>query len=440
VIQKGTRKKEQGVRKRGQPGSFFFLVACSLFLLPYSFPFAAIDLSKGTAAFEQRQWSASLEEFLKVLEHDPGNIEARAYINLIARQMEAERRLAQRQQRLTMLEDASRRLENNRQDSTTLQRAVMNTAQAEQRAQQERWRLICEESRMKREAGQLLAANDILFQVLSENPSYAEAQRELSELQSALRRAIDSGHVASIAERYAYEGFYAYGQADYENALAAWRKVRAVLQPGSGARETSGRLSDLRFVSYEKIAQLHVAEQQQLAELKRLFDRGLELYRTHRYTESLDVFRQVAIRDPEFPLLGHHLVQAEAAAEKDRARRLGETKRQELETAWQRGTDALVHEKFTEAIRAFEKVLSLDASHAQARSYLAMARSELQRQHDPKAAQARYESGLVSYASGRLDEAAREWRMALRLDGSHEKARIALGKVQKELAMSQELP
>ena len=65
---------------------------------------------------------------------------------------------------------------------------------------------------------------------------------------------------------------------------------------------------------------------------------------------------------------------------------------------------------------------------------------ESNRSDDPKAAQLHYEAGLIAYASGKLDEAQREWSITLRMNPSHEKARVALTKVQKELTLAKELP
>ena len=64
----------------------------------------------------------------------------------------------------------------------------------------------------------------------------------------------------------------------------------------------------------------------------------------------------------------------------------------------------------------------------------------MNRRYDPRAAQLHYEAGLVSYASGKLDDAMREWRMATRLDPAHEKAASALSKVQKEIVRNREVP
>src|SRR5260221_13673510 len=46
---------------------------------------ATPDLSKGIAAFEDRRWSEAMDAFLEALRQEPTNIEAHAYINLIAR-------------------------------------------------------------------------------------------------------------------------------------------------------------------------------------------------------------------------------------------------------------------------------------------------------------------------------------------------------------------
>ncbi len=398
------------------------------------------DMPHAMTALEERRWSAAMEQLIEVLEKDPKNAEAKAYVTLVARQMENEARSSTREKRLAYLSDTAQRLDENRQDSSSIQNALVHTTQAESRAREEHWRLLCEEARMKREGGQLLAANDLILQVIAENPSYGEAQRELSELQSALRSALDSGRISSIPERYTLEGFYAYGQSDYDGALTAWKKARAILEPGVSAADLTARLAPLRFAPYERIAQQRADDQNRLARLRRLFEQGIEQYRKSQFALALDTFRQVAIKDPEYPLLGHYLVQSEAGAETERAARLGEARRKDLQDALEKGTAALFEEKYSQAVRLFEKALSLDPSHAQARSYLATARSEMERSHDPKAAQARYESGLVAYASGKLEDAAREWRTTLKLNSEHEKARIALAKVQKELAMSRNLP
>ena len=399
-----------------------------------------MPLTDGIAAFDQHRWKEALGDFLGVLQQDPANSQAHAYITMISKEMDSERRAAVQEARLRMLSAASQRLEDSRMDSTSLQNAIFDTTQADKRAREERWQARCEEARIEGDLGHLPAANDLILKVLAEEPGYAPAQRELSDLQSLLHQALDHAESLTIEERYAYEGFYAYGQADYTTAWTAWQKVHAVVEQGASPAEAAARIAALHFAAYEKVAQSHVEEEKRAADLRSLFQEGISLYQAARYNKPLETFRRLAIEEPEFPQLGFYLVQAEGAAEKDRTRRLGEKKRQEIENRLQEGVAALEQQKYQEAENDFQRVLHLDPGHPQAASYLAMAEAEMQRSHDPKAAQMHYEAGLIDYASGKLEDAVREWRMTLRMDPEHEKAINALNKVQKELALNQEAP
>lgn len=399
---------------------------------------AQADLSAGIENFEQHRWKEAMDEFLHVLQEQPANAQAHAYVTLTVREMEASRLAHIREKRLEFLNEVSRRLEENHMDAARIQKALAETAQAEQRSREERWSAQCEEARIERDLGHLLAANDLILKILAEEPNNAEAQRELSDLQSRLRQALDHTANLSIQERYTYEGFYAYGQADYTNAWSAWEKAHAVIDQSASPAEAAGKIAALHFSAYEKIAQAHVEEEQKASALRQLFQEGISLYQAGRYNKALETFRQLAIEEPEFPQLGFYLVQAEGAAEKDRARRLGEKKRQEIENRLQEGIASLEQQKYQDAEKDFQRVLALDPSHPQAISYLAMAEAEMKRSHDPKAAQMHYEAGLIDYASGKLEDAVREWRMTLRMDPEHEKAINALNKVQKELALNQQ--
>ena len=431
---------KKGRREEGtERNSAFGLLAFTLLLFfPSSHLIAQPGLSCGVTAFEERKWSEAMDAFLETLQHDPTNAEAHAYINLIAREMEAERQAIVRSHRLQMLGAASRQLEETRRDAGPLQRAILATSQSEKIAQDEKWRSRCEEARMERQAGHLLAANDMVLQILSDNGSFPEAQRELSELQSQIRRTLDSGESASVMERFALEGFYAYGQADYATAATSWSKLRALLSQSYPGAESIQRAKDLRFPAYEKIAQDHVNEEKRLAELKALFDGGIHLFQEKHFTRALEEFRKLAVRDPEYPQLGYYLVQSEVASDRERTERLGEEKRQDIDRALQAGVAAMEKELLQDAGTEFEKVLKLDPGHPQARSYLDMVRAEMRKRHDPQAAQMHYEAGLIAYASGKLDEALREWNTAVRMNPHHEKALNALTKVQKELALNKQ--
>jgi tetratricopeptide (TPR) repeat protein len=414
----------------------FSALLCSLCSLRCAPAVPHTDLSQGVTAFEERRWSDAMGAFLEVLCKDPANTSAHSYIVLIARELEAQRQAFIRERRLKILVEASKRLEQIPSDATRVQQAILETRLSGQTAHEDLWRSRCEEARLERTSGHLLAANDLVFQVLAENASFPEAQRELSDIQSEIRKTLDAGESPAVIERYALEGFYAFGQADYAGSLTAWTKVRTLLSQTHSGAEMNRDLSDLRFSPYEKVAQAHVDEDNHLRELSALFERGVGLYNERRFSQSLDELRKLAIREPDYPQLGYYLVQAEAGSEQERARRLGEEKRQEIERTLSRGLAALDNEKLAEAERCFQKVLELDPSHPQVRTYLAMVQAEIQRRHDPKAAQMHYEAGLIAYASGKLDEAMREWHLATRMNSRHEKALVALAKVQKEIALN----
>lgn len=396
------------------------------------------DFTQGEQAYKEHQWVQAMGSFLNVLNGNPKNELAHKYVDAISQELSIERRNEVQDARLHYLESAAEILKS---PNVAVDGAIGTLTQSDDDQQKEaRWHEKLEESRMHKDLGHLLAANDLVLGILAEKPDHREALLELSDLQSRLRKALDSGSLV-MEDRFAYEGFYAYGQADYAAAAMAWSKARAVVE--QNVTQSNQRLMHLKalcFEPYEKIAQAHVDEEQQQAALHTLFAQGVAAYDHAHYEEALDAFRRLALRDPEYPQLAFYLVQAETGADKLRSKRLGEEKRKEILALYEKGVESLEKEKFDDAENAFTHVLALDPSHSQARSYLAMAKAENERRHDPKAAQMHYETGLIAYASGKLDEAIREWSIAIRMNPQHPKARIALAKVQKELALSREIP
>ena len=377
--------------------------------------------------------------FLNVLREDPKNQFAHKYLDAIAQEIAAERRTLAQEQRLAYLQGAAEALNQSSQNAP-VHNALVSLVDSEGTQKEARWKEDLAQARMHKDLGQLLPANDLIFQILAERPDHQEALQELSDLQSRLRQTLDSGSLQVLEERYAYEGFYAYGQADYAGAATAWMKARAIVDQSATGVQHTNHLKALYFEPYEKIAQAHVDDEKQQTELHTLFAQGEADFQKERYEDALDTFRRLALRDPEYPQLAYYLVQAETGAEKARAKRLGEEKRREIVALYDDGVAQLEKEHFSDAERAFTKVLAIDPTHSQARAYLAMAKAENERRHDPKAAQMHYEAGLIAYASGKLDDALREWRIATRMNPEHEKAKVALSKVEKELALNREVP
>jgi tetratricopeptide (TPR) repeat protein len=383
-------------------------------------------------------WKEEVGAFLDVLTRDPRHSQAHAYIEKTLRQAQLRRNIRVKEERLKVLSGAARRLETVWVDIRPLENAILETTDQEERLRQQRWDAECEEADMEMHLGHFLSAHERVFRVLAEHPGHIRAQQLLAELQGRLQPVLKNGSLLTSEERFSLEGFDAYGRADYETAAAAWKKALALLQQSYSPAQLPQRLAALHFEPYWKTALGHISERRLTAETQSLFQRASALYAQGRFADALHVFRKTAVLNPDYPQLGSYLAQTEAALEKDRARRLGEQKQKEIARLFEKGFALLQSERYGDAERALQQVVSMDPAHVQARSYLALVQTELHRRHDPKAADQHYEAGLIAYAGGKLEEAVREWSRAIRLNPSHPKALYARAKVQKELALSDE--
>ena len=177
----------------------------------------------------------------------------------------------------------------------------------------------------------------------------------------------------------------------------------------------------LHFESYEKIARAHVNEAHEAARLRVLFGDGVAAYNKQDFDKALSVFRQVALASPTYPQLGQYLVQSEAAVERKRTSDLSDAKRQEATQAFAKGMASLEKGDYAEAKTSFEAVLALDPAHPQAKLYLQQIESQKTRRTDPVAGQQHYEAGLIAFVGGDMEQAIREWHIALRFDPENPK-------------------
>jgi len=275
--------------------------------------------------------------------------------------------------------------------------------------------------------------------VLQDDPSNAEAQRALSDLQSALHDILTGPAALSPLDRAVLEGFDAYGQADYVTAVTAWGRARSALDPGLPPEEAARQVALLHFAPYEKIAKERLNEEHEAARLRGIFENGMQAYQQQDFDKSLTAFRQIALANPNYPQLGQYLVQSEAAVERKRTSDLSDAKRQEIVQAFTKGLSSLEKGDYPEAKASFEAVLALDSTHPQARLYLQQIETQKSRRADPAAGQQHYEAGLIAFVGGDMEQAIREWHVALRFDPENPKVVSALNKVQRELASSNEL-
>lgn len=396
------------------------------------------DLSEGIRLFHERQWDSAMQSFLTVLKRDPSNREAHTYVDLIGKELAIETRQRVRSQRLETLHEAAARLSHAGKESQAIENALRHEEHSEEEAQEHKRRVTCEEARIEANLGHLLIANDLILKVLMDKSDDTDGQRLLSDLQSKLYALLQNPGELSLDERYAHEGFYAYDQADYKTAVQSWQKARALIDQNEKSDRSEKRLRELRFVSYETVAQAHLNEETVRHQRKVAFDTAVALYDRAHYLEALAAFRDLAIQEPDYPQLGAYLGRTEAAAEKERTKRLSRERKDQIAKLLQSAQADIEHERYEAAESSLQKMLEFDPAHPQALSYLALTRAELKKRFDPRAAQQHYEAGLIAYASGKLDEALREWHAAVKLDAHHAKAQTALLRAQKEIALDRE--
>jgi len=398
------------------------------------------ELMQGTQAYQDQRWMEAMNHFLQVLSQDPSNQEAHTYLDLLAQELDAQRRSTTHDDRLAMLSSASQVLDDNRINSAPVDKALNDTIAVEADRERQQRHAACTMAQMEIELGHLPAANDLVLQVIAQNPSDEEAQRLLSDLQSRMRQMLDNRKDLSVPVRKTLEGFYAYGQADYASAAAAWGQARMALEQSFASPESVHQASLLHFEPYDKIARVHLNQELETARIRVLFGDGVTALEKQDFGKALGAFRQVALANPTYPQLGQYLVQSEAAVERMRTSDLSDAKRTQTAQAFARGMANLEKENYAQAKSAFEEVLALDPAHPQAKLYMQQIETQINRQVDPAAALQHYEAGVIAYVSGDSDQAIREWHIAHRLDPDNPKIADAVHKVERELVLSKELP
>jgi len=400
----------------------------------------ASELTQGVEAYQEERLMTALGHFIHVIAQEPSNKQAQTYIKLIVQKLQDRQVLRAHEEQIRILTATSKVLESRGEDTRDVDQDLREVLAAQTQREQAERHSKCTMAQMEAQLGRLATANDLVLQAIAQNPNDGEAQRLLSDLQSQIRQALDSRKDLSIPERRTLEGFYAYGQADYASASAAWGQARSALDESLPGPEATHQVALLHFESYEKIARAHVNEELEAARLRVLFGDGVAAFEKQDFNKALDSFRQVALANQTYPQLGQYLVQSEVAVERMRTSDLSEAKRQEAVKAFAKGMTHLEKGDYAEARSSFETVLALDPAHPQAKLYLQQIESQKTRPTDPLAGQQHYEAGLMAFVGGDMEEAVREWHIALRFDPENPQVTSALNKVQRELVSSNELP
>jgi len=133
-----------------------------------------------------------------------------------------------------------------------------------------------------------------------------------------------------------------------------------------------------------------------------------------------------------------HRLEEELRRIQDKLQAEKKTKQKVMEKHWWKGFSCYEKEEYEKAIAELEKILELDPNHLESIRLIKQAKEKIEKGKSKEEIEKRYTRGLKAYSEGRLQEAVKEWKEALKLDPANEKIRKALEGVEKELQLKEE--
>lgn len=207
------------------------------------------------------------------------------------------------------------------------------------------------------------------------------------------------------------------------------------------------------------------AESRDLSDLEELsYARGYLYYRGNKLYEAINEWEKVLQLNPKREEIKQYKLEVESYL-KDQARRKKEKEIEDkVKNIYNNGTAYFKQRKWVSSIKAMEEVQSICRAetflgsldwHNKAAKYIEKAVEELSRlvkpkprrrkprvepepepepevEIDVKGAQQKYNEGLILFAQGKISDAIRLWRIALRLNPNHKKAGKAIQRAQEK--------
>jgi len=256
--------------------------------------------------------------------------------------------------------------------------------------------------------------------VLQQSPAFPKALEGLKTLQDKVENVLGSDAL-NMGERFLLEGYHYYGGGRFSKAAESWEKAKEF-----GAAPVEPFISQaVRFRT----------EEQGKRTRQLLLDQGVRLYEEGHYEMARQKLERLIRMDPLFPGATDFLGRVDEALGRLRVARLAEEAHKTAQEAYQQGIWLFGRGRYTEASAQFQKALQADPGHSGAAAYLERLRAEAAHGQDPGEAEKHYWLGVQAMASGRVDEAMREWETSLRYDRSFERARLSLDKVARAQSM-----
>lgn len=230
---------------------------------------------------------------------------------------------------------------------------------------------------------QLITANDRFNQVLEIEPENEKAKKGIMEIQNQIRTRMVKGDFSSLQNRYYTEGFYYYNKKDYAKAVSSWERAQTLEK--SGISSSAFDLQSYEIEEYVTRTKNLMTSKADKEKAKKSFDSGMSAYKNKRYSSATKYFREAFKLDPVLTEADKMLKESESAMQ-------AEASRKPIAKEDTPPSAALVQES--------DKY---------------------------------YNQGLVFYASGQVEDAIKQWEVALRINPNHSKAKRALDKAKYDL-------
>jgi len=191
--------------------------------------------------------------------------------------------------------------------------------------------------------------------------------------------------------------------------------------------ETETEISDLK-VEIEILKQKITTEGKGLPEtktekVKRYFSEAEKLYNKGDYAKATSLWQKILELEPN-----HRASLTRLNSARAKLKELGTlNKKKEY---WSKGYKYYQQGEYNRAIPEFEKILEIDPNHEQSKKLIGQCKVK-----SKEDAEKYYTQGLVEYSNGRLEEAVKLWEKALSLQPENNKTRTALEGARKELQM-----
>ena len=263
-----------------------------------------------------------------------------------------------------------------------------------------------------------LRASEQLIMYLAWHPGAEEAGRWLEEIQEEQKTILGNSR-SSLPEQLYAEGYSHFFDGQPEKALHDWKTLIGLSVADLWNAE---RLSEIReFADHlegrlDGQKGLQALTEGRWAEAERLLERSLKKVYSDEVSAGL----------------------ARARAEEESEAKSGHERlvREMIKKLMDEGEQSYQEGDLRVAQGAFQKVLGLDPSYAEARRFLALVEQAAQGGFDPEKAREYYKEGLRAYRSGQLAEAKGLWETSLRLDPSLDEARSSLERLSRDPSFS----